>query len=70
MRFRENVKYEAMDQEVAQLQRRIRFRTVSEQDRKRMLDIVEDLGYRQYLKRRTRAYTQQAQRYGQIVFDI
>lgn len=70
MKFRENSRYEAMDREVEQLQRRIQIRAVSEQDRKRMLDIVEDLGYRQYLKRRTRAYTQQAQRYGQIVFDI
>jgi hypothetical protein len=70
VKFRENSQYEAMDREVEQLQRRIQVRAVSEPDRARMLAIVQDLGYRKYLKRRTRAYTQQAQRYGQIVFDI
>jgi hypothetical protein len=70
MRFRENSRYEAMDREVEQLQRRIRLRAVSESDRARMLAIVADSGYRRYLQRRTRAYTEQVRKYGQIVFDL
>ena len=70
MRFRENVKYEQMDRDVEQLQRKIQLRSVSEQDRGRMLEIVADLGYRRYIQRRTRAYNQQVRQYGQIVFDL
>ena len=70
MKFRENIRYEAMDREVEQLQRRIRSRTVSEQDRIRMLEIVRDLEYRTYIQRRTRAYNEQVRKYGQIVFDL
>lgn len=70
MRFRENVKYEQMDRDVEQLQRKIQLRSVSEQDRSRMLEIVADLGYRRYIQRRTRAYNQQVRQYGQIVFDL
>lgn len=70
MRFRENVKYEQMDREVEQLQRKIQLRSVSEQDRGRMLAIVEDSGYRRYIQRRTQAYNQQVRQYGQIVFDL
>ena len=70
MRFRENVKYEAMDREVEQLQRRICFRTVTEQDRVRMREIVENTEYLRYIQRRTRAYHEQVRKYGQIVFDL
>jgi hypothetical protein len=70
MKFRENIRYEQMDREVEQLQRRIRSRTVSEQDRIRMLEIVRDLEYRTYIQRRTRAYNEQVRKYGQIVFDL
>ena len=70
MRFRENSRYEQMDREVEQLQRRIRVRAVSESDRIRMREIVEDQGYRKYIQRRTQAYNQQVRQYGQIVFDL
>lgn len=70
MKFRENSRYEQMDRDVEQLQRKIQLRAVSEQDRARMLAIVEDQGYRKYLQRRTQAYNQQVRQYGQIVFDL
>ena len=70
MRFRENSRYEQMDREVEQLQRRIQVRAVSESDRIRMREIVEDQGYRKYIQRRTQAYNQQVRQYGQIVFDL
>jgi hypothetical protein len=70
MRFRENIKYEEMDREVEQLQRRICFRTVTEQDRVRMREIVENTEYLRYIQRRTRAYNEQVRKYGQIVFDL
>ena len=70
MRFRENSRYEQMDRDVEQLQRKIRLRAVSESDRIRMLAILADQGYRKYLQRRTQAYNQQVRQYGQIVFDL
>ena len=70
MKFRENSRYEQMDRDVEQLQRKIQLRAVSEQDRARMLAIVADRGYRKYLQRRTQAYNQQVRQYGQIVFDL
>jgi hypothetical protein len=70
MKFRENSRYEQMDRDVEQLQRKIRLRAVSEQDRIRMREIVEDRGYRKYIRRRTQAYNQQVRQYGQIVFDL
>jgi hypothetical protein len=70
MKFRENSRYEQMDRDVEQLQRKIRLRAVSESDRIRMREIVEDTGYRKYIKRRTQAYNQQVRQYGQIVFDL
>jgi hypothetical protein len=35
-----------------------------------MREIVEDTGYRKYIRRRTQAYNQQVRQYGQIVFDL
>jgi hypothetical protein len=70
MKFRENSRYEQMDRDVEQLQRKIRLRAVSESDRIRMREIVEDTGYRKYIRRRTQAYNQQVRQYGQIVFDL
>ncbi len=70
MKFRENSRYEQMDRDVEQLQRKIQLRAVSEQDRVRMLEIVRDLEYRTYIQRRTRAYNEQVRKYGQIVFDL
>ncbi len=70
MKFCESKTYEQMDREVQQLQRRICIRSVSEQDRARMQEIVQDLGYRTYIQRRTRARNEQVRKYGQIVFDL
>ena len=70
MRFREKNHFEQLDREVERLQRKIQTRSVSEQDRARMLQIVEDPEYRKYIRDRTYHYNRQVQRYGQIVFDL
>jgi hypothetical protein len=70
MKFREKNQFEELDREVERLQRKIQIRSVSEQDRVRMLAIVSDPEYRRYIRDRTRHYNRQVQRYGQIVFDL
>lgn len=70
MKFREKNQFEELDREVERLQRKIQTRSVSEQDRVRMLAIVSDPAYRKYIRDRTTHYNRQVQRYGQIVFDL
>ena len=70
MRFREKNHFEQLDREVERLQRKIQTRSVSEQDRARMLEIVANPAYRKYIRDRTTHYNRQVQRYGQIVFDL
>jgi hypothetical protein len=70
MKFRENDRYELMDREVRQLQRKICSRRVTTQDRIRMREIVQDPKYSDYIRRRTQEYNRQVRQYGQIVFDL